>query len=117
MQRSKQDRNVGLARRLRRGMTLPEVLLWRLLRQAPDGVKFRRQHPSGPLVLDFYCTEAKVCAEIDGHAHDTEGRPQRDERRDAWLAEQGIDVVRIPAREVLRSPEEVAERLVRFCRR
>ena len=51
-------------------MTLPEVLLWNLLRKAPDGVVFRRQHPIGRYVVDFYCARAKVCIEIDGFAHD-----------------------------------------------
>ena len=37
------------ARKLRKEMSLPEVLLWRLLRGQPQGVKFRRQHPSGEL--------------------------------------------------------------------
>jgi len=42
------------ARHLRRQMSLPEVLLWRELRKRPNGVKFRRQHPTGPYVLDFF---------------------------------------------------------------
>ncbi|MEO6386723.1 MAG: DUF559 domain-containing protein, partial [Croceibacterium sp.] len=43
------------ARTLRRQMTLPEVLAWRHLRPRPHGLKFRRQHQTGPYVLDFYC--------------------------------------------------------------
>ncbi len=49
---------IDRARKLRRGMTLPEGLLWRELRQRPAGLKFRRQHPSGAYILDFYCSDA-----------------------------------------------------------
>jgi very-short-patch-repair endonuclease len=82
-------------------MSLPEVLLWRFLRQKPGGVKFRRQYPIGPYVLDFYAPAAKLGIEIDGLAHDMADRPERDARRDAWLAEQGLAIVRIPACDVL----------------
>ncbi len=98
-------------------MTLPEVLLWQLLRKQPDGVKFRRQHPLGTLVLDFYCAEAKVCIEVDGIAHNMGNNPMRDAQRDGWLNEQGIEVLRIPATDVLQSPEDIAEALVRYCQR
>ena len=117
MPRQKQTRNVSRARQLRREMTLPEILLWNLLRNNPDGVKFRRQHSLGDFILDFYCASAKICIEIDGIAHDMADRPVRDEARDAWLNEQGIEVVRIPASDVLKSPEDVAEAIVRHCQR
>ena len=116
MPRPKQNRNIIKARHLRREMTLPEVMLWNLLRGDPDGVKFRRQHPLGDFILDFYCAKAKVCFEIDGIAHDMGDRPERDLRRDAWLAEQGIEVLRIPASDVLKSPEDIAEAIVRNCK-
>ncbi|ASP29840.1 hypothetical protein CHH26_06050 [Qipengyuania flava] len=96
-------------------MSLPEVLLWRELRRQSE-VRFRRQHPIGHYVLDFYCASAKVCVEIDGIAHEMGDRPQRDAARDAWLDERGIEVVRIPASDVLKSPTEVAEALVCHCR-
>ena len=95
-------------------MSLPEVLLWRELRQQSD-VKFRRQHPLGPYILDFYCAKAKVCVEVDGIAHDMGNRPERDAKRDSWLSERGIEVVRVTASEVLRSPLDVAEALVGHC--
>jgi very-short-patch-repair endonuclease len=97
-------------------MSLPEVLLWRELR-GQDEVKFRRQHGIGKYVLDFYCANAKVCIEIDGMLHDMGDGPERDAERDAWLREQGIEVVRIPASDVLASPEDVADLLVRYCKR
>lgn len=98
-------------------MSLPEVLLWNLLRKSPNGIHFRRQEGIGPFVLDFYCAKAKVGIEIDGIAHDMGDRPAHDAGRDAWLREQGIEVLRIPAIDVLKSPEDIAETIVRLCKR
>ena len=103
---------VQRAKRLRREMSLPEVLLWRNLRGSPQGVRFRNQHPAGVYVLDFFCARANLAIEIDGLAHDMGDRPQRDEQRDAWLQDYRIDTVRIPASEVLRDPVAVAESIV-----
>ncbi|GGB99961.1 hypothetical protein GCM10011494_18050 [Novosphingobium endophyticum] len=103
------------ARRLRREMTLPEVLIWQRLRQSPLGIKFRRQHPLGPYVFDFYCPAAKSVIEIDGIAHDMGDNPGRDVARDAWVEAKGIRVIRIPASEVLRSVDEAVEAIVRAC--
>ncbi len=114
MPRLKQPRNVSRAKALRSRLSLPEVLLWQQLRQQSE-IKFRRQHPIGPYVIDFYCARSRLCVEVDGIAHDMGNRPQRDAHRDAWLREQGIQVFRIAAAEILKSPEDVAESLVRHC--
>ena len=98
-------------------MSLPEVLLWNLLRKSPDGVHFRRQEGIGNYVLDFVCAKAKVGIEIDGIVHDMGDRPEHDVERDTWLRDQGIVMMRIPASEVLRSPEDIAEAIVRLCKR
>jgi very-short-patch-repair endonuclease len=96
------------ARRSRRKMDLPEVLLWNQLRRRQlDGLNFRRQHPFGPYVLDFYCDEAKLAVEVDGYSHDVANRPQRDLQRDIWFANCGVSTLRIPARDVLGSMEGV----------
>ena len=96
------SRTVRQARQLRREMSLPEVLLWReLRRRAVAGLQFRRQHPVGPFVLDFYCASARLAVEVEGAAHDDPERAERDARRRARLAERGIRVLRVPAREVL----------------
>ena len=106
---------VTRARRLRRVMSLPEVLLWKHLKGAPEGIKFRRQHPSGELVLDFYCADARLAVEIDGSDHDCADRPLRDQRRDAWLASQGIETLRVPASDVLMDCAQVAEGIVDYA--
>ena len=104
------------ARKLRKEMSLPEVLLWRQLRQRPFGLKFRRQHESGDYVLDFYCSDARLAVEIDGLAHDGPERAERDRKRDAWLAGHGIDTLRVLASEVLAEPEEAAAAIVEYAR-
>ncbi|MEO6152500.1 MAG: DUF559 domain-containing protein [Croceibacterium sp.] len=114
MARQSSKRTVVAARKLRRTMSLPEVLLWQKLRQAD--LKLRRQHPAGPYVLDFYCAAAKLGIEIDGIAHDMGDRPKRDVRRDVWLGSQGFEIVRIPASEVLNSAADVADAIVVLCR-
>ena len=106
---------VNKARTLRRTIALQEVLLWRALRIRPGGLKFRRQHPAGPYVLDFYCEAALTGIEVDGMAHDMGENPKRDAGRDAWLANAGIKIVRIPARDVLGSLNEVVRLLVDQC--
>ena len=111
----KADHAYAKARKLRKNLSLPEGLLWRELRCKAGGVKIRRQHPVGPYVLDFYCASAKLGIEIDGMSHDMGDQPKKDARRDAFLAEQRIRVVRIPAAEVLRSPIDVAEQVVVMC--
>jgi very-short-patch-repair endonuclease len=115
MQGGKLQHNHAKARRLRAEMSLPEVLLWRLLRKQPMGMKFRRQHPVGKYVIDFCAPAVKLGFEVDGIIHDMGDNPLRDIARDTWLGEQGIDIIRIPAKEVLRSPIEVADSIVRTC--
>ena len=114
MARQTTKRTVRIARQLRVKMSLPEVLLWRLLRQSD--VKLRRQHPCGPFVADFYCPAAKLVIEIEGIAHEMGERPSRDEARTRWLEERGYGVLRVPAREVLEDVEAVAESLLAACR-
>ena len=106
---------IARARKLRSEMSLPEVLLWRLLKGQPQGVKFRRQHPSSEIDMDFYCSDARLCIEIDGISHDMGDRPQRDIRRDAWLRSEGIDTMRIAARDVLKDAGAVADGIVRMA--
>src|SRR6266581_3873769 len=87
------DKTFSRARELRREMSLPEVVLWQALRQRRlAGLRLRRQHPIGPYILDFYCPSARLAVEVDGLAHDTAAAVRHDERRQAWLARQGVTV-------------------------
>ena len=102
-----EGRAVPRARKLRSELSLPEVLLWRVLRARPDGLKFRRQHASGPYVLDFFCSDARLAIEVDGEAHSRGERPDRDAARDAWFAGAKIHTLRIGAVDVLRDLDAV----------
>jgi very-short-patch-repair endonuclease len=109
-------KTVKRARKLRREMSLPEVLLWQQLRQRPGGFKFRKQCPQHPFVIDFACLESRLAIEVDGEAHDRGDRPQRDAARDAYLEAMGFTMMRIPAREVLSNMEGVLAGVVEQCR-
>jgi very-short-patch-repair endonuclease len=90
-------------------MSLPEVLLWQQLRTKVDSVQFRRQHPAGPYVLDFFSATVNLAIEVDGEAHNRGDRPQRDANREEWLQRQGIRVLRIPAADVLKNLDGVLQ--------
>ncbi|WP_239017936.1 endonuclease domain-containing protein [Sphingomonas aracearum] len=81
--------------------------MWLALRGKPNGLKFRKQHPSGPYVADFYCHAARLVIEVDGEAHGCGDRPMRDAARDRWFAERGLETLRVPAVEVLKDCDAV----------
>jgi very-short-patch-repair endonuclease len=88
---------VPQARALRRNAPETERLLWKLLRDRRlEGLKFRRQAPLGPYVLDFVCLRHRLVIEADGPFHDSE----QDAVRDASLAAQGFRVLRFPNKEI-----------------
>jgi very-short-patch-repair endonuclease len=77
---------------LRRELTRSENHLWCALRAGGlQGLKFRKQHPIGPYILDFYCSAARLAVEIDGATHETPEAMAHDARRDAWVARQGVE--------------------------
>jgi very-short-patch-repair endonuclease len=109
-------KTIGTAQRLRRQLSVPEARLWNRLRvRAPGKPVFRRQHPIGPYVLDFYCAKARLAVEIDSASHDMGDRPQQDIRRDAWLEKHGISVLRIIASDLTRNIDEAADAIVRMA--
>ncbi|HMJ93798.1 MAG TPA: endonuclease domain-containing protein [Allosphingosinicella sp.] len=79
--------------------------------KAPAGLKFRRQHPAGPYILDFACMESRLAVEIDGEAHSAAEVALHDDARDEWLANQGFRTLRIPARDVLVNLQGVIQML------
>jgi very-short-patch-repair endonuclease len=109
-------RVIGVARHLRRNLSVPEARLWIRLRQrVPGKPTFRRQHPIGPYVLDFYCPAARLAVELDGISHDMGDRPQRDVQRDVWLKSHGITVMRIPVSELARDVDDAADAIARMA--
>ena len=104
--------DLALARRrdLRRLATEAERLLWRLLRRRQfAGVKFRRQHPVGPYILDFYSAERRLAVELDGSQHFTVEGQAYDGRRSAFLATRGVRVIRFTNREIFEEADGALE--------
>jgi very-short-patch-repair endonuclease len=108
-------KSMRLARQQRRNMSPAEVRLWNRLRRSPCGIGFRRQHPIGPYSADFYCPAAKLVIEVDGFIHDFAAQAVHDERRDAYMRELGLRVVRIAAADLIRDANAVAQALVEMC--
>ena len=95
------------AQALRRDMSPPEHLLWsRLSGRKLDGLKFRRQHPIEPYILDFYCHELRLAIELDGATHLGDQAAAHDARRDAFLAARGIRTVRVAISDLYADLEE-----------
>ena len=104
------------ARRLRRQTTKPERKLWSTLRRDQlEGFHFRRQHPIGPYVLDFYCPSIRLALEIDGGQHNYDDRQSRDRRRTRWLASKGITVLRFWNNDVTENLEGVWSEIIRVA--
>ncbi len=93
----------------RAAMTDAERRLWAGLRAEQLGVKFRRQHPLGPYVLDFACLDPKLAIEVDGSQHLEQ--EVYDAARSAWLEAQGYGVLRFWANEVLANTSGVMTRI------
>ena len=97
-------------------MTLPEVLLWRELRKRPGGLKFRLLHPAGDYVLDFFCAELALAIEIDGAVHDCSDVAEKDHCLFFLLISEGVSVIRLPARTVLKDVTPVVEAILALRR-
>jgi very-short-patch-repair endonuclease len=93
-------------------MTIPELALWKMLRQRPGGHKFRRQHPIGPYVVDFCCLRLRLAVEVDGAVHDMGEKPAYDRRRRQFIEDNGFRVIRVSARRVLADAAGTAEAIV-----
>jgi very-short-patch-repair endonuclease len=87
------------ALQLRQEATPAEQVLWEALRAGQlDGHKFRRQHPVGRFILDFYCAKSRLCIEVDGKVH--ERQRDRDMARDATLFSRGVATLRFSNEQV-----------------
>jgi very-short-patch-repair endonuclease len=98
------------AREQRRDPTDAEDGLWRFLRdRSVVHAKFRRQHPFGPFILDFYCHERRLAVEVDGGQHLEPAAGEYDRRRTDYLRGLGIRVLRFNNVEVLTETESVMQ--------
>jgi len=100
------------ARNLRHQQSMAEATLWNLLRGRRFlGLRFRRQHPMGPFIVDFYCDELNWVIELDGGQHNTDEARIYDSRRTELLQTRGVEVTRFWNNEVAHETEAVVERL------
>ena len=100
------------AEKLRANMTEAERRLWAFLRLKPKGFKFRRQHPFGRYVLDFYCHKAKLAIEIDGKYHELPEQKKLDKTRTNEIENRGIRELRFTNEEVMTQFEEVQKTIL-----
>ena len=99
------------ARHLRRYMTETEQRLWHHLRAHRfDGHKFRRQQPIGPYIVDFVHFGTRLVVEADGGQHN---ESRSDAVCDAWLQQQGFQVLRLWNHDILDSPDAVMDMIWR----
>jgi len=98
------------AKKLRGNMTDAEQRLWYRLRgHRFDGIKFKRQVPIGPYIVDFACLNRKLVLEIDGDQH---SESEADHHRDQWLRQRGFHVLRFWNNDVLKQTDSVLEAIM-----
>src|SRR3989338_132664 len=102
------------ARILRRSSTKAEEILWEILRKKNlSGHKFRRQHPIGPYVVDFYCAKKQLGIELDGSIHANPHRQQQDMERTRFLSGRGIRIIRFWNTDLYQNPALVIEQILK----
>jgi very-short-patch-repair endonuclease len=101
------------ARQLRSQLTGSEQELWSALRGSRlQGIKFRRQHPFGPYVLDFFCVKAQLAVELDGGVHDQPEQRDYDSERTAYLETNGLRVLRFRNEDITDRLDEVINKIL-----
>ncbi|MFS8889563.1 endonuclease domain-containing protein, partial [Synechococcus sp. R55.2] len=106
---------IARARQLRREATTAESLLWELLRDRRLlGRKFRRQHPIGQFIADFFCDDARLIIEIDGAVHREPTQQERDRLREEILREHGFAILRFTNEQIFDHTEQVLPEIAAY---
>jgi very-short-patch-repair endonuclease len=106
---------IARARQLRREATAAERLLWEFLRDRRLlGRKFRRQHPIGQFIADFFCDDARLIIEIDGAVHREPTQQERDRLREEILREHGFAVLRFTNDQIFDRTEQVLREIAAY---
>ena len=106
------------AQSLRENLTEAEVYLWeRLKANQFQGLKFRRQHPIGIYIVDFYCHKHKLIIELDGAYHNTTDQIEKDQERSDFLNFQGLKVIRFTNDQVLIQVDFVLKEIGQYCKK
>ena len=111
------DHIKSLSRRFRKKQTKTEEIVWDLLKNKKfKNLKFRRQHPIGRYIVDFYCPEHKLIVEIDGLIHRKEDQKKYDDVRQKDLESSGHKFIRIRAEDVIEDSREVYRKINNFLK-
>jgi very-short-patch-repair endonuclease len=106
-------RNFEYARQNRNKPTPAEDVLWSALKNKQlKGLKFRRQHPIGVFIVDFYCHTTQLAIELDGAYHLEANQQEYDQHRTMMLQEAGIDEIRFSNEVVLNDLESVLKKIL-----
>ncbi|MCB9781738.1 MAG: DUF559 domain-containing protein [Candidatus Omnitrophica bacterium] len=102
-----------LCRELRADSTKAEKVLWECLRRKQlNGFKFRRQHPIGRFIADFYCPACRLVVELDGSIHQDINQKEYDLLRDEIIQTRDIRILRIENERVFDSIEDVLNEIL-----
>ena len=103
------------AKVLRMHMTEAEKLLWSVLRRKQlQGCRFRRQHPIGQFIADFYCHEKQLVIEVDGGVHLEEEQKEYDEGRNHEMQHWGIKILRFTNEEITKDLDNVIGKIMKY---
>ena|ERR1700734_259349 len=106
------------ARELRNNSTRAERWLWQILRQLKaEGLRFRRQQPIGPYIVDFCCPSMKLIVELDGSQHHRPEAATYDQERTRWLEERGYTVLRFANADVVKQRNVVIDGILAAAKR
>jgi very-short-patch-repair endonuclease len=103
---------------LRKNMTEAEKMLWsKLNKRQVNGLRFRRQHPIGKFIVDFYCHEKLLVIELEGAIHQKEEVKEHDEGREYELKKKGLNVLRFTNAEVMSDATKVIDSIAKFTQK
>jgi very-short-patch-repair endonuclease len=106
------EKSEAKANSLRKNETEAEKLLWKILRNRKAlGLKFRRQHPIGPFIVDFYCHEVKLVIELDGEVHSIDFVKKHDNTRQQYLEKEELIILRFQNELVFSNPDSIIEQI------
>ncbi len=90
---------------------MPKLFCGMYLKEGINGLKFRRQHPIGIYIADFYCHKARLIIEIDGEIHNDLLVQETDRRREKGLKDLNYTIIRFSNEEVYKNPEKVLKEI------
>lgn len=99
------------AKHLRKNMTDAEIFLWMYLKNGIEGLKFRRQHPIGVYIADFYCHKVKLIIEADGSIHNRIEIIEKDQQKEKDLKDWGYNIIRFTNKQILSNTDFVIDKI------